>query len=165
MNTKELMEIQTALRNGSELSDSQVAKVAELQRVNNSQKRWVSVAKLALRQGEVLWDFISALVTAVHTDRVILADGSLDAWLHGIYEDHVIVQDMNSGRFFKAMFTRLEDGSFRFEEPVEVMMTFTPVEMGDEDVERAVSKRAPIVQHLEVSTVKRKWDGILPRRF
>lgn len=168
MTTKELLEIETAMRNGSKLTDAQVAKVAELRRDHNAGNRWVSVSKIALRDGEELWDFVGALATAVHTDRVILANGSLDAMLQGIYDDHVIVQDWNTGKLFKATFSRAADGSFSFGEPEEVMLIFVPVDAGDEDdeVERAVAKRAPtVVERVNIGAASGKWAGVLPRRF
>jgi hypothetical protein len=164
-----LRQIQRALRAGKSLSDEQVAKLAQLRRAENVGKQHVAVAKFALREGEELWDFVDAIWMAVQTNRVILADGSLDAWLVGIYDEHVIVQDGNTGRLFKASFTRNEKGEFSFGEPVEVRQTFVEVTAAGADdgegAEKAVSRRAAAdVEYLEIS--KRRRDsskfGFLP---
>ena len=165
---KELMELQKALKNGDKLTDAQVTLMAGLQHAANVSKRHIPVSKLALREGEELWDFTWTMMDAVQTDRIILADGSLDAWLQGIYDDHVIVQDGNTGRMFKANFTRAEDGSIVFSEPVEVKMVWVPVnapaEDAGDDVERAIAKRAPRgLEFVDVSKKdESKWAGVLP---
>lgn len=159
-----LRNIAQALRAGKRLSDEQVAKLAELRRTENVSKRYVAVAKFALREGEELWDFIDAIWMAVQTNRVVLADGSLDAWLQGIFDDFVIVQDGNTGRLFQAKFSRDENGEFVFEEPFEVRQAFLPVATGDDEAEKSISKRAPVVERF-VDIAKRdesKWRGILP---
>lgn len=154
--TKELGEIATALRNGAKLSDAQVGKVAELRRNANAGHRWVDVHKMDLRPGEELWDFISALVTAVHTDRILLADGSIDAWLEAIFDDYVIVQDGNTGKLFKSMFVRNADGSFTFGEPVEVRHAF---------VEAGTVAKSAAPTRVNVAGARSLWAGVLPRRF
>ena len=167
MKGKELLDLQKALRAGERLSDAQVVKLAELRRAANADRRHVQVGKLALRPGEELMDFVWTMMDAVQTDRIVLADGSLDAWLHGIFEDHVIVQDGNTGRMFKAEFTREGDGTIKFSEPVEVRMEWVPVNVSAEssdEVERAIAKRAPAERHF-VELAKgstSKWSGILP---
>lgn len=160
-----LRQIQRALRAGSRLSDEQVMKLAQLRRAANAARHHVAVAKIALREGEELWDFIDAVWMAVQTNRVVLADGSLDAWLMGIYEDHVIVQDGNTGRLFKSTFTRNEKGEFEFGEPVEVRQVFVEVsaDPDDDGVEKAVLKCRKIETYVDVS--KRRDDsqfGFLP---
>lgn len=161
---KSYRDIASALKKGSKLSDDQVVKLAELRRQHNVGKQHVRVQKLALRPGEELWDFIDAICTAVSTNRVLLADGSLDAWLQGIFDDHVIVQDFNTGRLFKADFVRNEKGEFEFGEPVEVRQEFVPVGgSGEDEVEKV---RRP--QYLEIakSAIQRgrKWT-FLPNTF
>lgn len=161
MNTNELRQIQVALARSEKLSDAQFAKLAELRRSENAGKKWVEVQKLELREGEEIWDFIDALWTATFTSRVILADGSLDVWLHGIYDKFVIVQDGNTGRFFRAEYSRNDDGTFVFGEPEEVSMQWIPVSSGsDEDAEK-VAKRAP-ARWVEVSKTRGKWSGVVP---
>lgn len=159
-----LRQIQRALRKGDELSDAQIAKLAELQRAANAGKRHVAVSKLALREGEELWEFVDAVWMAVQTNRVILADGSLDARLMGIFDDFVIVQDGNTGRTFKSTFTRNEKGEFAFAPPVEVRQVFVEVEAADEDVERAVAKRrADAPEFVDVSRGRSESKfGFLP---
>jgi hypothetical protein len=164
-----LRQIQQALRAGKRLSDDQFEKLAHLRRSANVGKRYVateSVEKFALREGEELWDFVDAIWMAVQTNRVVLADGSLDAWLTGIFENYVIVQDMNTGRTFKSEFTRDGNGEFTFSEPVQVTHAWVPVEVPEDadEVERAVAKRAPaIAEYVEIG--KRgggKWSFLPP---
>ena len=160
--TKELFEIEVALAKKERLTDKQVVKIAELRRQHNVEKSWIGIKKLALRPGEELWDFVTAMCNAVSTNRVILADGSLDAWLHGIFEDHVIVQDGNTGKFFKSGFIRNSAGEFEFSDPVEVMPVFVPVDGAADDAEKSVTKRAPEpVDMLDVSkSTAPKWSFI-----
>jgi hypothetical protein len=147
MNQQTLRQIQRALKAGDRLSDEQVVKLAELQRAVNAGNHHVEVRKIALREGEELWDFIDAMWMAVQTNRVILADGSLDAYLQGIFDDHVIVQDGNTGRMFKSTFTRDAKGQFIFGDPVEVRQVFVEVGSAEEDgVEKAAKP-----EYLEVA--------------
>jgi hypothetical protein len=136
-----LQQIQRALRLGKKLSDEQVVKLADLRRADNVGKRHVQVAKIELREGEELMDFVWTMMSAIQTDRIVLADGSLDAWLVGIFNDHVVVEDGNTGRLFKSEFVRDAKGEISFSEPVEVRMVFVPVERG-EDGEEVTSEKA-----------------------
>lgn len=166
MNGKDLVELRKALESGEKLSNGQVAKLAELRREVNADKHHVRVGKLALREGEELMDFVWTMMDAVQTNRIILADGSLDAWLQGIFEDHVIVQDGNTGKMFKANFTRSEAGEIVFEEPIEVRMEWVPVSASaesEDEVERAVAKRAPVEESfVELTKSKASKWGFLP---
>jgi hypothetical protein len=143
-------------------------KLAALRRAVNAGKHHVAVAKLALREGEELWDFIDAVWSAVQTNRIVLADGSLDAWLVGIYNDFVVVQDMNTGKHFQSTFTRAESGEFEFSDPVEVRMVFVPVaadEGGDDAfAAKAVTKAlAAPTEFIEVAkSGTSKWGALLP---
>lgn len=165
-NTTVLRQIRAALRNGDALSDAQVAKLAEIRRAENVGKRHVRVHKLALREGEELMDFVWTVCDAVQTNRIVLADGSLDAWLVGIFDEHVVVEDGNTGRLFRAEFARDDKGEFSFSEPVEVRMEFVPVERTEDDeAEAAVEKSAGSERVVEVAKAaagRGKWGGILP---
>lgn len=157
-----LRQIQQAIRVGDTLSDDQVVKLAQLRRSLNASNHHVAVAKLALREGEELWDFVDAVWMAVQVNRVLLADGSLDAWLMGIYDDFVIVQDCNTGRLFKSTFSRNAEGEFEFSEPTEVRQSFIPIDAPAVDGE--IAKRAPVVEEY-VDVSKRRDDakfGFLP---
>lgn len=161
----ELVQLKKAIQSGARLTDEQVRKVAALRRDSNRERTFVRVGKLALREGEELMEFVHTMIGAVMTDRIVLADGSLDAWLEGIFEDHVIVRDANTGRLFKAPFERGADGSIAFSEPVEVRVQFVPVsapaEEGGDAEEKSVEKRAPD-QIVEVKKQEPgKW-GFLP---
>lgn len=134
---KALVELRKALEGGVRLTDEQVVHLARLRRLDNAGRRFLPVRKLQLRQGEELQQFIWTMIGAVQTNRVILADGSLDAWLEGIFDEHVIVRDGNTGRLFRADFTRAADGEIVFSPPVEVRVEFVPVE-GDGDVSKAL---------------------------
>ncbi len=159
-----------------QLSDDQVMTLVTLRRRENAGKRFVSVPddvkKLALREGEELWDFISALASAVMENRVALADGSLDIMLTGIFEDSIIVQDFTTGKMFKTQFTRQADGTFEFGEPVEVRTAFVEVAPGsssddDEDANKAITKAVKKVASQPVAFVEvskmfsGKWSGVL----
>lgn len=158
-----LRQIRQALRAGTALSNEQVIKLAQLRRTVNASKHHVAVSKLELREGEELWDFVDAVWSAVQTNRVILADGSLDAWLMGIYDDFVIVQDGNTGRLFQAAFTRNAKGEFEFGEPVEVRQAFLPVVAADaEGVEKTVLKCVKVVEHVDVAKLDDSKFGFLP---
>jgi hypothetical protein len=147
MNQQILRQIQRALKAGDRLSDEQVVKLAEIRRSLNAGNHHVEVRKIALREGEELWSFVDAIWMAVQTNRVVLADGSLDAQLMGIYDDHVIVMDGNTGRMFKAGFTRTAKGEFEFSTPVEVRQVFVEVGSAEEDgVEKAAKP-----EYLEVA--------------
>jgi len=131
-------------------------------------KHFVHVRKMQLREGEELWQFVSALQQAVQTNRIVLADGSLDAWLQGIYEDHVIVQDMNTGRLFRADFTRDAKGEFTFAEPVEVRVAFVPIagEGGGEGGGAEKLAKSDPGQFLDLDRVsKSRWADVLPPRL
>lgn len=168
MDSTALRQIHQALRTGQKLSDGQVIKLAELRRAQNVNKRHVAVTKLALREGEELWDFIDAVWSAVQTNRIVLADGSLDAWLVGIYDKFVVVQDGSTGKHFKSEFTRSAEGEFIFSDPIEVRMVFVPVNTGDGDaddlVASAVTKAASApVEMVEVAkSGTSKWGTLLP---
>jgi len=169
-NGKQLLDLQKALRAGDKLTDAQVQKLSELRRAANEGRRHVQVGKLSLRPGEELMDFVWTMMDAVQTNRIVLADGSLDAWVQGIFDDHIIVQDGNTGRMFKSTFTRAEDGSISFAEPVEVRMEWVPINASAESedaVERAVAKRAPEDRRfVELSKGSpSKWTGVLPSPF
>lgn len=151
---KKLVAIRKALEAGERLSDEQVAKLAELRRAENAGRRFLPVRKVELRAGEELHDFIWAMISAVETNRVLLADGSLDAWLEGIFNDHVIVRDGNTGKLFRANFRRAASGEIEFEEPVEVRVEFVPVGGGD------VEKAAP-TEVVELELRKSRWGAIL----
>lgn len=142
-NGAELVELKKAIQSGARLTDAQVQKLSTLRRESNRERTFVRVGKLALREGEELMDFVHTMIGAVMTDRIILADGSLDAWLEGIFEDHVIVRDANTGRLFKAPFERAEDGGIAFSDPVEVRVAFVEVPKADSEEEKNVEKRAP----------------------
>jgi hypothetical protein len=166
-----LRHMQATLRKGEKLSDEQVLLLAGLHRENNLGKMHVGVAKVDLREGEELMDFVWTMMSAVQTDRIILADGSLDAWLVGIFNDHVVVEDGNTGRLFRADFSRNEKGEIAFSEPIEVRQVFVPVETpsseeGGEEVAAAVSKSTTARFDQIVDVAKRvdgrKW-GFLPR--
>jgi hypothetical protein len=135
-----LEQISRSLKAGKRLSDEQVVRLAELRRSANVGKHHVAVAKIDLREGEELMDFVWTMMSAVQTDRIVLADGSFDAWLVGIFNDHVVVEDGNTGRLFRADFSRTEKGEIAFSEPVEVRMVFVPVERGDDGEEVEVTK-------------------------
>jgi hypothetical protein len=137
-----LRQIHRALRAGDKLSDEQVVKLAQLRRATNASTHHVAVSKFELREGEELWTFVDAIWMAVQTNRVVLADGSLDAWLVGVYNDHVVVQDGNTGRLFMSKFTRNDMGEFVFEAPIEVRQIFVPVDSQPEDAAKSISKRA-----------------------
>lgn len=169
MKGTDLLKLRSVLKAGKRLSDAQVAQLAELRHAENVGKYFVQVEKLSLRPGEELMSFVGTMLEAVQTNRIVLADGSLDAWLQGIFDDHVIVQDFNTGRFFKASFERGSDGSIVFSEPVEVRMEWVPTNPSAEssdEVERAVAKRAPAKRDfVEVSKSNdSKWSGVLPSR-
>jgi hypothetical protein len=126
-NGAELVELKKAIQSGARLTDEQVQKLAALRRESNLGRRFVRVGKLALREGEELMEFVHTICGAVMTDRIVLANGSLDAWVEGIFDAHVIVRDANTGRLFKASFERGADGAIKFGEPVEVRVAFVPV--------------------------------------
>lgn len=170
MKGQDLIALRKSLQSKEPLTDAQVALLAKLRRDENVSKRFVAVEKFALREGEEMWDFMMSMMDAVATNRVILADGSLDAWLQGIYNDYVIVQDGVTGRFFKAAWSRAADGTFEFSEPVEVRMEWVPINASTADggagVTQAISKRAPVeTTYLDVSkSIEKKW-GFLPASF
>jgi hypothetical protein len=150
----ELLKLRKAIRSGEKLSDEDVKKLSSLRREENKNRCFMNVSKLALNDGEEVLDFVWMMYDAVQTNRIILANGSLDARLEGIFDDYVIVQDGNTGKMYKSGFSRNEDGSIEFTDPIEVKMFW--VEVGSDDVE----KRAPEIIEIE-KRVKSKWD-ILP---
>lgn len=157
-----LLELSKALQSGDRLTDDQVALLAKVRRESNEGRKFVQIQKLRLMPGEELMDFINAMWTAVSTNRVVLADGSLDAILQGIFDDHVIVMDGNTGRLFMAQFSRDGKGEITFSEPSQVRMTFEPVTSGEE-----VERRAPQESVVIDPDTNKKW-GFLPefrRRF
>lgn len=157
----DLVELKKAIKSGGRLSDENVRKLAQLRRSANADRTFVRVGKLALQEGEELMEFVWTMISAVQTDRIILADGSLDAWLEGIFDDHIIVRDGNTGRLFRADFARGADGSIAFAEPVEVRVQFVPISQpgaseGDGTV-KSVEKRAPD-QIVEIKKAESKWS-------
>lgn len=151
LTTKEMVEMGHLARNVDKLDDRKFGSLVSLRRRANEDREFVRVGKADLMPGEELWDFMDVMWTAVQTNRVVLADGSLDARLQGIYNDYVIVQDGNTGKLFKSTYVRNADGEFEFGEPVEVRVEY--VEVGD------VEKRAPDTV-LELKK-QGKW-GFLP---
>ena len=152
-----LVELRKALEKGERLTDEQVVKLAELRRQENVERTFLPVRKVDLRAGEELHDFIWTMISAVETNRVILADGSLDAWLEGIFDSHVIVRDGNTGRLFRSDFTRTAEGEIEFSEPVEVRVEYVPTASAGDGVERS----AP-VENVEVKFRKSLWGGVIP---
>ena len=161
---------------GKDLSDREVLILAKLRREDNLGKNIIPVSKLALNEGEELWDFISSLSTAVHTNRVLLGDGSMDIWIQGIFDDFVVVMDMNTGKLFKSTFKRNAEGEFDFSEPVEVISTFVEanrseegkveLKVGDGDMtEETVQRVAKSANRIEFVNLnkggKSRWGGIL----
>lgn len=159
MTTKESrhLEMLERLAKRQKLTDQQVTERARLTRAANDGRHFVRVQKLQLRPGEELWDFASALNTAVRTNRIVLADGSLDVWLEGVYEDHVIVQDGNTGRLYRSDYQRNAQGEFSFSAPVEVQVAFVPVSEQDQD-SGAVQQQ----KFIELSRVQKRFWGFLP---
>ena len=128
-------------------------------------KHFVRVRKFELREGEEVWQFVDAMWQAVQTNRITLAGGSLDAWLKGIYEDYVIVEDFNTGRLFKTPFTRAEDGEIAFGEAVEVRMEFVPVPVATADGEgdSGVAKARP--EEIVEFKKRSNWANLFPHRL
>lgn len=147
-----LVSIQRKLANKETLTDEEVRVVAKLRHETNVGKEFVRVRKLALREGEELWDFVHVMCAAVQGDRVLLADGSLDVQLIGIYDDYVIVQDWNTGKLFKSTFTRGSDGIIVFSPPIEVHVEFTPVVPGD--VQKSIPEEVLVLK----AAPARKWS-------
>lgn len=163
----ELQRIQRALQVGKRLTDAQVSTLGSIRRAVNAEHRFVGVSKaIELREGEELMDFAWTVMAAVQTNRVVLADGSLDAWLVGIFSDHVIVEDGNTGRLFKSEFSRDAKGEFTFSEPVEVRQVFVPVTTAspaDGDQVAAAKSLTPAFELLiDISKRARKWDFLPP---
>lgn len=144
LTTKQAQQLERAKRLAAKgtLPDAQFQTMAATIHKMNEGRQFVRVEKMNLTPGEELWDFVTALSTAVQTNRVVMANGSLDICLSGIYDDFVIVQDFNTGKFFKSAYSRDESGEFQFGEPVEVVSQF--VEVGN------VQKRGGIDMILEV---------------
>ncbi len=164
-----LRRMQSRIEKGERLSDDEVQILSGLRRKENVFKRRVGISKLELREGEEVMDFAWTMMSAVQTNRIILADGSLDAWLTGIFNDHVIVEDGNTGKLFRAEFSRNDEGEISFSTPVEVRQVFVPVDTpsddGGEAVSAAVSKSATPAFDEIIEIAKsdgRKW-GFLPR--
>jgi hypothetical protein len=162
----ELLKLRKAIRSGEKLSDEDVKKLSSLRREENKSRVFMNVSKVALQEGEEMMDFVWMMYDAVQTNRIILADGSLDAWLNGIYDDYVIVQDGNTGKMFKADFSRNAEGEIEFSNVVEVRMQWVPVNASESEVARSVSKRA--TQSAEIFELKKrnesKWN-FLPDRL
>jgi|GEM_PF-3245275 len=156
LTTKKKSHLADLSRNADKLDAAKFNDMMALQRKANEGKDFVRVRRLEMRPGEEVWDFVGAMVTAIQTNRVVLANGSLDARLVGIYDDHVIVQDGNTGRMYKSTFSRTSDGEFAFSEPVEVRMEYVECACSD-----GVEKRAADVVVEVPRGGDRKW-GFLP---
>lgn len=144
LTTKLTRQLQTARRQIAKggLTDQQLRSYVDVVHKLNVGREFVRVEKISLRDGEELWDFIKALSQAVQTNRVVLGEGSLDVWLEGIYEDFVIVQDGNTGKFFKSSYERDSTGEFRFGEPVEVVAQWVDRML----VEQSATTKSQIVE-------------------
>lgn len=131
-----------------ELTYDDILFVNKLHKQNNKNNKFVRVEKVQLNDNESLYDFTWAMYEAVEKDRALLGDGSIDIYLQGIYDDYVIIQDFNTGKFFKANWSRDENGLFSFsnvEEVVQVYQSVDTVEKGDflqEIVKIDISKKA-----------------------
>lgn len=155
------------------LSDPQFAALRALQVAKQARGRRMvdvsAVAKLSMRDDEELWDFITAMQVAVDVNRVVLANGSLDAGLVGIFDDSVIVRDWNTGRHFRSKFTRREDGSFEFSEPNEVRQAWLDVQAdtqgGAPEGGGGQKAKRVEVETVIVGTAKSKWSGVLGSHF
>lgn len=117
--------------------------VKRLRQVAIGKYQPAQVGKLALRAGEELDGFITALHAAIQRDRILLGNGSFDISLAGIFDDTVIVRDWNSGRFFRSAYTRAENGDFTFGEPQEVFQAFVSAEEVSRAKEQTNSVHVP----------------------
>lgn len=158
---KELVALNRALEAGERLSDRQLVLLASIQRDANAGRCFVRISRaLPLRPGEELMEFGFRVMDAVHADRTVLADGSLCPMVEGIFDSYVVVRDLNTGRLFRAEFTRDEDGAFAFGAPVEVEVQFVPLPA---PVEGEAQRAAPATRVVELIRSESKWGTILPK--
>jgi hypothetical protein len=157
---QELVALRKALEKGERLTDRQVVVLAALKRGQNAGRRFLGVARaLDLLPGEEIFGFLRALEDAVWTNRSVLADGSLDAWLVDVYSDAVVVRDFNTGKFFRAPFSRATDGTFAFGTSVEVRSEWVPVTPSAG--EQVDTQRAAAPTYAEIPRSTSRW-GFLP---
>ncbi len=143
----EILELTEAIEKGERLTDTQVQILAKLRREENKGRTFMNVSKVALADGEDIYDFIWLMYDSVQTNRIVLADGSLDACLDSIYDDYVIIRDCNTGRMFKANFSRDTDGEILFDKVIEVRQAWVAVN----EVEK---KKSDIVEMIK----NNKWS-------
>ncbi len=119
----------------------------------------VAVSKVELLDNEEMLVFAEKVIDALETEEAQL---SRRPELRGIFADHVIFQDIESGRYYRRALSRANDGDVALGEAVEVRQVFAPV---DEPVEKAadnLTREVPSsVQYHRVAPRKSFWAGVL----
>ncbi len=83
----------------------------------------IEVQKFELTDGQELNDFISMVMKAVTQQRKQL---NRSLGLMGIYKNHIITRDMESGKFFK-LAMKHDANAIELGDPAEVRQVFVPV--------------------------------------
>ena len=119
----------------------------------------IEVSKIDLREGEELQKVVRSIVDTLRSDDEVHKT-SKELGLRGIFKDHIVTQDFTTGRMFKFDLARDEAGTIKLSNPVEVRMTFVPVEAKNADGTVTKSDE-PAPKYIEAPVAKGLWAGVL----
>lgn len=100
-----------------------------------STKAFVEVTKVDLMDGEELMDLAKKVMSAItqHKGKLRKSIGLL-----GIFKDHIVVRDFDSGKLFRMEMKRDDRGSVNLDGMVEVRQVFVPVKQAKEKSENSM---------------------------
>lgn len=104
---------------------------SQFQTLAQSEQGQQLIQRFDMEPGEELGDFLDKIYMAVY--KVESEDSWL--WMVAIFDDHIIVEDDATGKYFRYDMARDESGDVVLSNPVEVMVQYVPVTEG---VQRSV---------------------------
>lgn len=82
------------------------------------------INRFDLEEGEEFWDFMDKVHAAL---QILGQQNDRRYWLIGLFDDHIIVEDNNTGKLYKLDMSRNEDGSVALANMTEVKIQYVPV--------------------------------------
>lgn len=94
----------------------------------------IEVRKVELVEGEELQGLVKKVIDAIGRSK---GKTTKSIGLTGIYKDHIITRDFESGKFFKMAMERDDAGNVKLGDAVEVKQVFVPAKQKTEKAEDA----------------------------